>query len=45
MSNVFHITSGDIAGNSLARAGLPGDDLGSRDQFEILYRQHTTPGK
>lgn len=34
MSKVFHITSGDIAGGSLAKAGLPGEVF---DWHDILY--------
>jgi len=41
MSKVFHITSGDIAGESLAQAGLPGDVFVWHD---ILYDGPREPG-
>ena len=41
MSKVFHITSGDIAGGSLARAGLPGEVFVWHD---ILYDGPRQPG-
>lgn len=41
MSNVFHITSGDIAGGRLARAGLPGEIFVWHD---ILYDGFRNPG-
>jgi len=41
MSEVFHITSGDIAGGSLAKAGLPGEVFVWHD---ILYDGPRKPG-
>ena len=41
MSNVFHITSGDIVGGSLAKAGLPGEVFVWHD---ILYDGPRQPG-
>jgi hypothetical protein len=41
MSNVLHITSGDIAGGSLAKAGLPGEVFVWHD---ILYDGPREPG-
>lgn len=41
MSNIFHITSGDIAGASLAKAGLPGELFVWHD---ILYDGPRQPG-
>jgi hypothetical protein len=41
MSKVFHITSGDIAGGSLAKAGLPGEVFVWHD---ILYDGPRQPG-
>ena len=41
MSNIFHITSGDIAGKSLAKAGLQGEVFVWHD---ILYDGPRTPG-
>ncbi len=41
MSRVFHITSGDIAGGSLAKAGLPGEVFVWHD---ILYDGPRQPG-
>ena len=41
MSETFHITSGDIAGDSLAKSGIPGDVLVWHD---ILYDGPRAPG-
>lgn len=41
MSEAFHITSGDIAGGSLAKAGLPGEVFVWHD---ILYDGPRQPG-
>jgi hypothetical protein len=41
MSTIFHITSGDIAGSSLAKAGLPGEIFVWHD---ILYDGPREPG-
>lgn len=41
MSNVFHITSGDSAGEELAKSGIPGEVFVWRD---ILYEGFRRPG-
>ena len=41
MSKVFHITSGDIAGASSAKAGLPGEVFVWHD---LLYDGPREPG-
>jgi hypothetical protein len=41
MSTIFHITSGDICGGSLAKAGLPGEVFVWHD---ILYEGPRNPG-
>jgi hypothetical protein len=41
MSKIFHVTSGDIAGGSLAKAGLPGEVFVWHD---ILYDGPRQPG-